>query len=118
MIDRRLKKLPMIPTVLYILFLLAASMDAFSTGEPVVKQVGWFLLYNLPGLLLLLFLLFCWEKLLFCGEIFLLLAGLLSLVFLPWEQPVSWLLLVFPIFLTGIFYLLLYYWEKHYKMFS
>ena len=58
------------------------------------------------------------KNLLLCGEVFVVLAALMSLCFLPWEQTVAWMLLVLPLLLAGVLYLLLYYWEKHYQFFS
>ena len=118
MIDRRLKRIPGIIVLAYVLFLAVTSFDAFQEETVLWRQFGMFLYYNIPGICLLFFLSVFWQNLLVCGEAFLVLSGMLSLCFSPWQAAVTWMLLVFPLFLAAVLYLLLYYWEKHYQFFS
>ncbi len=118
MVNRTLEKIPCAIVIAYVIFLFVTSFDAFSMEGALWQQFGMFILYNLPGISLLLFLSTFWKNLLLCGEIFVVLGSLLSLCFLPWEQTITWMLLVMPLLLAGVFYLLLYYWEKHYQFFS
>ncbi len=118
MIDRRLKIIPSIIVIAYVLFLAITSFDAFQEESVLWRQFGLFIFYNIPGIILLFFLSAFWQNLLVCGEFFLVLSGILSLCFSPWQAAVTWMLLVLPLLLSAILYLLLYYWEKHYQFFS
>lgn len=92
--------------MLYILFTSLFALDFFNTEEALKEQMAAFVVHLIPAIVLLLVLILSWNLPVVGGIIFLLF-GLLSIFFFNTYRAVdNFLLISFPIFVTGLLFIL------------
>lgn len=104
---------PRILGILSIIFISLFALDAFQEGVPISQMLLGFGIHLIPSILLLIFLLIAWKWELVGGIIFILIS---SMPFLALSNPV-WMngILSIPFALTGILFILSFWYSRHQK---
>jgi len=112
---------PRILCILSIAFVSLFALDAFGHGNPILEQIGDFLMHLLPSFLLISILIFAWKKELWGGILFL----IIGLVLSPFIYKMNFnmnqsvtqslsvvALITFPFVIIGLLFILSNYLKK------
>ncbi len=97
---------PRIIAIAFILFLMLFTFDVFSLSGGVLEKIGGFLIHALPAILLAAFLALFWNRLLVCGWFFIGAAVFFTFFFNTYTGAVNFLVITFPLLLTGLLFLI------------
>lgn len=114
--------LPRILCILAILFISMFALDAFSSEESFIVQLGDFIMHLIPSFVLLFLLIVAWKKEFLGGIIFMILGlGMSPFVFKMnynmnesfWMSLGIIMTITIPFFIVGILFLVSYYKNKN-----
>jgi hypothetical protein len=110
----RLIWIPRIITILYALFLMLFSFDAFDGDSGIFLKIMGFLVHNLPTVLLILVIILTWKRPLIAGILYLL-TGLIFTIYLKtWQHGIAaFSFLSLPLFVVGGLFIALYFPDKN-----
>jgi len=113
--------LPRILCILAILFVSMFALDAFSSEESFIVQLGDFIMHLIPSFVLLFLLIVTWKKELLGGIIFMILGlGMSPFIFKMnynmngsfWMSLGIIMMITIPFFIVGVLFLVSYYKNK------
>ncbi len=99
--------IPRVAAILFILFVSAFALDAFSGAASFSAKLLGFLIHLIPSFVLLAFLALAWNRPAYGGLAFLLASIAFTLHFDTYKQPASFLAISVPPFLIGVLFLTL-----------
>ncbi len=92
--------------ILAILFLLMFSFDVFSGNEPFLKQLGGFIISNIPVIALIVVLIYSWKHELIGGILFIVVFILMAIRFGSFTNNSASLMVISPFLFIGILFML------------
>lgn len=98
--------LPRVLAILFILFLALFSFDVFSMEGTIFQKTGGFLIHNIPVFILIFLLVFSWKYEKLGGLLFILAAIVFTFFFHTYQRTDIFLLISFPLLLTGLLFFL------------
>lgn len=102
--------------ILFIGLLTLLSLDAFGEGGKWYLIIAGFLIHLIPALLLVTILILTWNKTLYAGISFFVLALIFTLFFKTYQEPLSLLTISGPLFIASVFFILSEYVTKPKKV--
>ncbi len=113
MLKNKLIWIPRILTIVYALFLMLFSFDAFSGDSSLMLKILGFLIHNLPTVALILIIILTWKRTLIAGMLYLVAGLIFTIYFKTWQQG----LMVFgfislPLFIVGTMFIISHFADK------
>lgn len=114
--------IPRVLCILAILFVSMFALDAFSSEESFIVQLGDFIMHLIPSFVLLYLLIFTWKKELIGGIIFMIIGlGLSPFIFSKnyemnnslWMSIGVILTITIPFFIVGVLFIISYFKNKN-----
>lgn len=114
--------IPRVLCILAILFVSMFALDAFSSEESFIVQLGDFIMHLIPSFVLLYLLIFTWKKELIGGIIFMIIGlGLSPFIFSKnyeinnslWMSLGIILTITIPFFIVGVLFIISYFKNKN-----
>ena len=103
--ERILFWLPRVLAILFIVFLALFALDVFVPGESILYMIGGFLVHLIPDYLLIAALIIAWKRERIGGVLFILLGLGFTIFFRTYSALSNFLIVSFPVFLIGTFFL-------------
>jgi hypothetical protein len=92
--------------IIFIVFMSLFSLDVFGETGPWYMILAGFLMHLIPVMLLLVILLYAWRREFVGGIIFIGLAIIFTIFFNTYRQWQTFIMISFPVFLTGFLFIL------------
>ena len=107
-----LLKIARILTVAFIVFISLFALDAFHGQNPFLKELAGFIIHLIPSFILIAILYLFWEKPLYTGILFLIIAVGFTFFFDLYQDPVTFLIIGLPPVIIGLLFLISYNKQK------
>ncbi len=107
--------LPRLLTIIFILFISIFSLDALSSNEMLSQKLINFSIHLIPSFVLIATLIISWNRPLIGGLVFIILGIVFTLFFNTYKEFINFLIISFPLILTGILFLFSYYLLRNRK---
>ena len=108
MVSRLLYWIPRVLAILGILFMMMFSLDSFDGTEPIGKKILGFLIHNIPVFILIIVLIIAWKREFLGGILFIVVFIAGSIFFRSFTGNPQSLIVIAPLFVTGILFIVHY----------
>jgi len=103
--SKTLNRVAKVLIVIYAIFLSLFSLDAFTGEAPWYMQLGGFLIHLIPTYIVIALAVLAWRNAK-TGGIAIIVFGIIFTLYYRVYNPVTFMMLSFPLFLTGLLFLL------------